>query len=967
MTEEKHEAAGLEPEWDEFDLDEPLVGDELADTAARTAVLPKRETADLPVIGAGMVSEEAQKTMVMGAVPAAAAKTGAAGDKGCGESGGAMDGGDAAADAGDGDTKAADARGGGVDGDDDMRELVAEAADAALAQPPTDGTVVMDPAALKRALARAEADADRAAEADEALKAEEKAAARAGDEPRAVINRADEEAFAIDEPLDEACGAEAAAAGEPGAAGAPAFEGTPDITAFLSPHAVAELVQKAAPVQGGTMVMRKVAPDASSSAEGSSGAPSGAPGSAAGGADGDVGSSGAAGMPDGQPAAADAAARAGAAKAAGVVGGGGAGVEAVAASPAAPEVGARPAASLASDGAARVRAGGSGAHASAVGASGVPEMSALFLSAFFDELYRMGVRDFVVSPGSRSTPLAMVAYEMSRREEYEGVRLFVDVDERGAAFFALGLGKAKGRPACAICTSGTACANYYPAVLEAESSRVPLVLLTGDRPPRLQALGAPQTCNQEKLFGDHVRLFLQMPLPSADRPSLAFARQAAREAFAQAVGAAGACAGGPVHLNFPFEEPLKPALDHPDLFVLERSRWCGAPEDAGLSPIGACVRAGGRLTDEAAATIEALLAENTAVIMAGEGSIETPEDAEALMRLAAQRSIPVLADPLSNLRQRIDELLIDHYDNIFGKPGLADFDLVVRFGRYPVSKRAAQYVQRHRPLQIVVDQLETRDFNAGTDLFVRMAPRDFVRDLNAAADRAGGQVLKEHGQERLAQAWARRNEEERARVGAVREVEAGFEGAYVSALLDELPDRSLLFAANSMSIRAVDTFCDKGARFDILGNRGLNGIDGTLSTALGAAQAYRQATLLIGDLSLLHDVSAFALNAELMRVHREAGELAPSFVIVLLNNHGGGIFDMLPQKSEDAYFERLFLTPEHADFGQIAAAFDVPYARVVNVADFRTAYRALVGRPGMSLLEVDVPLQGLKERYADYQ
>lgn len=953
MTEEKHEAAGLEPEWDEFDLDEPLVGDELADTAARTAVLPKRETADLPVIGAGMVSEEAQKTMVMGAVPAAAAKTGAADDKGYDE-------GD---DARGGDDAAGDTRGGDVEGDDDMRELVAEAADAALAQPPTDGTVVMDPAALKRALARAEADADRAAEADEALRVEEKAAARAGDEPRAVINRADEEAFAVDEPLDEACGAEAAAAGEPGAAGAPAFEGAPDITAFLSPHAVAELVQKAAPVQGGTMVMRKVAPDASSSAEESSGAP----GSAAGGADGDVGSSGAAGMPDGQPAAADAAARAGAAKAAGVVGGGGAGVEAVAASPAAPEVGARPAASLASDGAARVRAGGSSAHASAAGASGVPEMSALFLSAFFDELYRMGVRDFVVSPGSRSTPLAMVAYEMSRREEYEGVRLFVDVDERGAAFFALGLGKAKGRPACAICTSGTACANYCPAVLEAESSRVPLVLLTGDRPPRLQALGAPQTCNQEKLFGDHVRLFLQMPLPSADRPSLAFARQAARETFAQAVGAAGACAGGPVHLNFPFEEPLKPALDHPDLFVLERSRWCGAPEDAGLSPIGACVRAGGRLTDEAAATIEALLAENTAVIMAGEGSIETPEDAEALMRLAAQRSIPVLADPLSNLRQRIDELLIDHYDNIFGKPGLADFDLVVRFGRYPVSKRAAQYVQRHRPLQIVVDQLETRDFNAGTDLFVRMAPRDFVRDLNAAADRTGGHVLKEHGQERLAQAWARRNEEERARVGAVREVEAGFEGAYVSALLDELPDRSLLFAANSMSIRAVDTFCDKGARFDILCNRGLNGIDGTLSTALGAAQAYRQATLLIGDLSLLHDVSAFALNAELMRVHREAGELAPSFVIVLLNNHGGGIFDMLPQKSEDAYFERLFLTPEHADFGQIAAAFDVPYARVVNVADFRTAYRALVGRPGMSLLEVDVPLQGLKERYADYQ
>lgn len=877
MAEDKRDEAGFEPGWDEFDLDEPLMGDERVDTAARTAVLPKREAAYLPVISAGMVSEEAQQTMVMSAVPATASDAGS------------------------------------EQADDEMRALVAEAADAALAQHPADGTVVMDPAALKRALARAEIDADLTAEAEEALKAVEKTASRAGGESRAVISRADDGAGT---PRAEAGTAPAEDAAAPAFAGA-----TPDVTAFLSAQAAASLVQKAAPAKGGTMVMRKVTPDAAEAKQPAS--------------------------PGAQPAAAVPAPPAPAASGAGV---------------AHPEVGA-----VASGKGAHVRAADSSSGASAAEAASVPEMSALFLSAFFDELYRMGVRDFVVSPGSRSTPLAMVAYEMSRRAEYEGVRLFVDVDERGAAFFALGLGKAKGRPACAICTSGTACANYFPAVLEAESSRVPLVLLTGDRPPRLQALGAPQTCNQEKLFGDHVRLFLQMPLPSADRPSLAFARQAARETFAQAVGMAGACAGGPVHLNFPLEEPLKPALDHPDLFVLERSRWCGAPEDAGLSPIAPCVRAGGRLTDEAAATIEALLAENTAVIMAGEGSIESPEDAEALMRFAAQRSIPVLADPLSNLRQRIDELLIDHYDNIFGKPGLADFDLVVRFGRYPVSKRAAQYVQQHRPVQIVVDQLETRDFNAGTDLFVRMVPRDFVRDLNAAADRNGGRVLKEHGQEQLAQTWARRNEEERARVEAVREVEAGFEGAYVSALLDELPDRSLLFAANSMSIRAVDTFCGKGASFDILCNRGLNGIDGTLSTALGAAQAYRQTTLLIGDLSLLHDVSAFALNAELMRVHREAGELAPSFVIVLLNNHGGGIFDMLPQKSEDAYFERLFLTPEHADFGQVAAAFDVPYARVVNVADFRAAYRALADRPGMSLLEVDVPLQGLKERYANYQ
>ena len=164
-----------------------------------------------------------------------------------------------------------------------------------------------------------------------------------------------------------------------------------------------------------------------------------------------------------------------------------------------------------------------------------PRATALFLGAFFDELARWGVHDVVVSPGSRSTPLTMTAFELSRREP-ERLRVFVDVDERGAAFFALGLAKASGHPAAVVCTSGTAVANYYPAVMEAESSRVPLVVLTGDRPPRLQGLGAPQTCDQLNAYGNHVRAFRQMPLPSGDGAALAFARQAAREAVIAAGG-----------------------------------------------------------------------------------------------------------------------------------------------------------------------------------------------------------------------------------------------------------------------------------------------------------------------------------------------------------------------------------------------------------------------------------------------
>ena len=169
-----------------------------------------------------------------------------------------------------------------------------------------------------------------------------------------------------------------------------------------------------------------------------------------------------------------------------------------------------------------------------------------------------------------------------------------------------------------------------------------------------------------------------------------------------------------------------------------------------------------------------------------------------------------------------------------------------------------------------------------------------------------------------------------------------------------------------MSVRALDTFYAKGGRrLTVLCNRGLNGIDGTVSTALGAAQHFEQTTLLTGDLTLLHDLNALALQREL-RVQRASGGLDRSIVIVLLNNNGGGIFDMLPQKSEDPYFERLFLTPQDVDFRAAAQAFGVPYRRADTVPAFDEAYRALLGTPGISLVEVRVPLSGLKDRYAPY-
>ncbi len=627
--------------------------------------------------------------------------------------------------------------------------------------------------------------------------------------------------------------------------------------------------------------------------------------------------------------------------------------------------------------------------------------SALFLVAFFDELSRWGVRDVVVSPGSRSTPLAMTAYELSRRFP-DRLRVFVDIDERGAAFFALGKGKATGRPAALICTSGTAVANYYPAVLEAESSRVPLIVLTGDRPPRLQGLGAPQTCDQMKVYGDHVRRFQHMPLPATDEASMAFVRQMAREACIHARGTtwcwedddapgakglgarlAGACSGGPVHFNFPFDEPLRPDFSSVGLFDWGSFESAATREDEDASGNGALGRSLPHVRGIAAthstvepchaAQIERMLAGGHALVLAGEGTCATEEEARAVLAWARLFGLPLLADPLSGLRSFDEALVIDNYDSVIERGGVVSPDLVpevvVRFGRYPVSKRATQLMSGAAPLQIVVDPMETRDFNSATDLFVRCEAADFARSMTAAAGVCRGGE-SERRQVAFADAWTVANNAARARIVASATCDSGFEGAFVHRVVELAPAGSCLFVASSMSVRALDTFYLKTDKpLAVLCNRGLNGIDGTVSSALGAAQSFSQTTLLIGDLALLHDLNALSLQREL-RFQRESagsrmsGDVGPSVIVVLLNNNGGAIFDMLPQKSADGYFDRLFLTPQDVDFEAAAEAFAVPYRRAETVGAFENAYRGFLGVPGISLIEVPVPLRGLEERYA---
>lgn len=654
-----------------------------------------------------------------------------------------------------------------------------------------------------------------------------------------------------------------------------------------------------------------------------------------------------------------------------------------------------------------------------------PRATARFLGAFFDELVKWGVENVVISPGSRSTPLSMTAYELSCRAP-QRMSTYVDIDERGAAFLALGMAKASGRPAALVCSSGTAIANYYPAILEAESSRVPLIVLTADRPPQLQGLGAPQTCDQSHAYGTHVRAYRGMPLPADDEGSLRFARQAAREACIAALGScelpqnpssaathvsqrlAGTCFGGPVHLNFPFDEPLKPDVTLPDLFDagIPCTEAAAAGETPGakparkpLLPVGIAQVRGG-MEGAAAAQLARELLANNVLLLAGEGSCATHKEAQRVLAFARAFAIPVLADPLSGLRSLDDPLVIGNYDSVFQPGGISPDDslnpqVIVRFGRYPVSKRATQWARAREDagvLQVVVDPLETRDTNAATTVFVRMKPADFAQSMERALRTEDGPAVADANDLSFANAWQRVEEAAAKRIAAVDAGEEsgadGFEGAYVRRVLELAPEGSCLFAANSMSVRAVDTFYLKGGKqLTVLANRGLNGIDGTVSTAIGASRYFGRTTLITGDLTMQHDLNALALQREL-RMQRQLSGIASGanrtpeqdaecdtretnagvqgITIVLLNNNGGAIFDMLPQKSQEVYFERLFLTPQDVDFQAAVAAFGVPYSKTATLAEFDRAYRASLDVPGISFIEVPVPLQGLRERYADY-
>ncbi|MDQ0220256.1 2-succinyl-5-enolpyruvyl-6-hydroxy-3-cyclohexene-1-carboxylic-acid synthase [Peribacillus cavernae] len=545
-----------------------------------------------------------------------------------------------------------------------------------------------------------------------------------------------------------------------------------------------------------------------------------------------------------------------------------------------------------------------------------------YIASFVDELARNNIKHVVVSPGSRSTPLALVL------AEHPDITIHLNIDERSAAFFALGLAKALHEPVAMVCTSGTATANYYPAIIEAYYSRVPLLVLTADRPHELRDVGAPQAIDQIHLYGKHVKWFVEMAIPEHTEEMIRYARTIGARALATAAKEP----AGPVHLNFPLREPLVPLMETVKNYRINEKAQSSAAAVEG----GELILASMQLQ----AMAETLSESKRGIIICGE--LRNDEMKTAIISLAEKLSFPILADPLSQLRSGSPggENIIDCYDTFLrgeNASRLFNPDLVLRFGAVPVSKALLLYLKKHRNTRHLVV-----DGGAGW-----REPAGLVTDMIYSNEIFFCNSIGEHIEQREKSSWLGRwrqvNDATKNALESIRDEEELSEGKLFILLQDLMPNKSHLFVGNSMPIRDLDTFFfSNNKEIRTFANRGANGIDGVVSTALGVSTVLDNTVLVIGDLSFFHDMNGL-MAAKLQQTN---------ITILLINNDGGGIFSFLPQASEKDYFETLFGTPHGLDFSHAVALYGGKYTKVCSWDEFKEAFTNSFEIQGLKVIEV---------------
>ncbi|PID43011.1 MAG: 2-succinyl-5-enolpyruvyl-6-hydroxy-3-cyclohexene-1-carboxylic-acid synthase [Proteobacteria bacterium] len=540
----------------------------------------------------------------------------------------------------------------------------------------------------------------------------------------------------------------------------------------------------------------------------------------------------------------------------------------------------------------------------------------LWASLTVKTLFNLGVDQFCIAPGSRNAPLTLALADLKR--QHPGVQLYSHFDERGLGFFALGLAKGSHRPVAVITTSGTAVPNLYPSVVESYQTRLPLIILSADRPPELLDCGANQAIKQEKLFDLNTVFSQQLDLPSTAIPAQQLVNTVSL-AVKQALGLIGEGDPGPVHINCPYREPLY--------------NTSGQENHSGY--LDGLQMASGTDRPEPQAPVSGSVMEwcKPGLIIAGG---LTPAESQAVLAFSHRTNWPVIADISSQLRLTDDDHILHFADLLLASPVATrlfdQFTQVIQFGGRITSKRVHQWLARfkgkylivspynsyldpHRKATQIRSSISHYCATQGADHYPTTQP---LIEMNAST----GRLLNRH----LAQKFN--------------------ELTVVKKLSESIPEDSALFVGNSLSIRLADMLATPGHGNPVYSNRGASGIDGLLASALGCAAHHPEGlTLLIGDLSLLHDLNSLAMT----------GRLTTPVVIVVLNNDGGSIFNLLPVDSLPEVKKTFFQCPHGLTFKGACAMFSIHYHQPRSLGEFAHRYQQAFEHRGCTLIEINVP------------
>ncbi|OCR02948.1 2-succinyl-5-enolpyruvyl-6-hydroxy-3-cyclohexene-1-carboxylic-acid synthase [Oscillatoriales cyanobacterium USR001] len=559
-------------------------------------------------------------------------------------------------------------------------------------------------------------------------------------------------------------------------------------------------------------------------------------------------------------------------------------------------------------------------------------INTLWSSILVETWQRLGLNTAVICPGSRSTPLTIAFAENLK------IETIAVLDERSAAFFALGIAKKTALPTVLICTSGTAGANFFPAIIEAKESQIPLLILTADRPSELRQCHAGQAIDQVKLYGNYPNWQTELAIPSAEIGMLNYLRQTAIYAWEQALFPI----SGPVHLNIPFRQPLAPIFD--SAIATLKSQF--HPEEflAAIEPIFPSLSNNNNTLPE---SVNNLIKKwqkcDRGIII---GGIAQPQLAQAYCQAIAQISQtlgwPVLAEGLSPLRNyaQLNPYLISTYDLILRNPQIAEKltpEIVIQIGELPTSQNLRNWLEYTQPKRWII-HLSNHNFDPlhGKTFHLRISVENLANQILES------KLIPSKLSEYL-QFWCDTEAKIRAAIDHKMILINNLIEPKTAWLISQiLPTATPLFIANSMPVRDVEIFwVPNNLNIQPFFNRGANGIDGTLSTALGIAHRHQSSVMLTGDLALLHDTNGFLLSKKLV------GHLT----IILINNNGGGIFEMLPIAKFDPPFEEFFATPQNINFSQLCATYGVEH-KIIDSWEQLKQYLNPLPSSGIRVLEL---------------